>query len=203
MTGFNPKDPEHQTGNYIQDPGRYVVNVESFHRHRTKKDQQAIVCRCVVLIGPKTGAELSRMFMLEGGGTRWTADLFNAVGCDNITDIMNDVEMSMGLGRRPFAAQCDWGDEVPGKTRQDGSPMRYMEIKESFPIDTNEQMELQRINYIAGMQPGTTIVTEKRQRDDGPRDDVPHPADMADDGPQQGGDWGPPGDDYENDEPPF
>lgn len=204
---FDPKDPKHQQGNFIQEPGRYVVEIVAFHRWQTRKSEQAFVAHCKVLLGPKTGAELTRMFMLEGRGTGWTADLFNAVGCNSIQDVMNDVEMSLALGHRPFAAQCDWGDPVPGKTRKGtNEPMRYMELHNALPIDNAEQSELQRNNYRPGIQPGTSILVDPPEKKSqstnaGPRDDVPHPADMADQeqqgGPQQGGGWGgpPPPDD--------
>lgn len=197
--GFDPKDPEHQKGNFIDKPGRYVCHIETFHRHETRKGQQAIVAHCKVLLGDRKDAEINRMFMLEGGGTRWTADLFNAIGSDGVNDVMDDVEMSLQLGRRPFAAQCDWGNPVQGKTRKGSNePLRYMEIQEIFPIDNNEQMALQNVSYYPGIQAGTSIVTEKVKKESaGPQDDVPHPADR-DDGPSQAGSWGsspPPRDD--------
>lgn len=187
-TGFNPSDEQHQGGGFLKEPGRYVMHVVEFSRYTTQKGDAAIITQCEVLTGDSKGAKVSRMFMLTGGGTRWFADLLKAVNVEYLEDIYNDLDVSRAIGNRPFAADCGWGEKMRN------SEKRFMEMTEIFPIDPPERSELQVSGYRAGVN--ASICVEKKQKSSsGPRDDVPHPAEGADDGPQPASNYQPPDDD--------
>lgn len=203
MPSFNPKDPEHQQSQFIKEPGRYVFMITKYERKRTQKGDAAIICECEVLLGQCRDQTIRRMFLMEGRGTRWFADLLNAIDVTELNDYMDDVELSLAIGRRPFAASVDRGDPHPTKKDREGNPLRYMEIQEVFPINQQEQRELQRNNFVPRIKAGTVIAGEleskKKRNDTPPEDDTPHPADRDDDGGgmRQAGEYVPsdPGDD--------
>lgn len=186
MPSFNPKDPEHQSLAFIKDPGRYVFMITKYQRKETRNGDQAIITECEVLLGPASGLTIRRLFMMEGKGTRWFADLLNSVEVVELRDYMDDVELSLAIGRRPFAARVDRGDPHPTKKDKEGKPLRYMEIQDVFPITGEEARELQRNNFMARIQAGTSIAGEleskKKQSSDPRDDDSPHPADRDDGG---------------------
>jgi hypothetical protein len=203
MPSFNPKAEEHQGSKFIKDPGRYVFMITKYERKQTKKGDEAIVAECEVLLGECREQTIRRMFLMEGKGTRWFADLLNALDVVELRDYMDDVELSLALGRRAFAAQVERGDPHPTKKDREGKPLRYMEIQEVFPINQQEVRDLQRQNFLPGIQAGTTINGElesrKKRNSEPPDDDTPHPADRDDEGGgmRQAGDYVPsdPGDD--------
>ena len=195
MVSFNPKDPEHQQSAFIKEPGRYVFAVVAIKRFTTGRGDESIITMCECVLGPHTKNTIRRLFMMEGKGTRWFADLLNASGCTYLNDTMDDAELSAAIGRRPFAADCAKGDPHPTKTdRRTGEPVRYMEIMEVFPTDNREHAELQRNGFVFGVPKGSSIVVEEFEQDHD-RQDRPRPASGYEgggnnDGQRQAGRWG-------------
>ncbi len=198
MGSFDPQDPEHQKSAFIKEPGRYVFAVMAIQRKITRNKDESIWTICECLLGPQVGSKIRRLFMMEGKGTRWFADLLNASGCTYLNDTMDDAELSAAIGRRPFAADCAKGDPHPTKTdRRTGEPVRYMEIMEVFPTDNREQEDLQRNGFVFGIPKGSSIVVEEFEQDRD-RQEKPRPASGygGNYGQRQGGRWddGPPSD---------
>ncbi len=180
-TSFNPKDEDHNPPRFVDRPGRYVVQIVDGFPYSTERGQAAVVCALEVLMGESKDRRVSRLFMLEGGGTRWFADLLRAVRCEIITDLDDKTEVSRAIGFKPFAVMCRFGRVVKDPDGQprlgpDNEPRRYMEVAEIYPINTSERKVLVENGYHA--QSIDAVIRERNKDADGQpsfngEDDIP------------------------------
>lgn len=148
MTAFDANSQENNPSQPIARSGRHIVRVTSAYRMRSaaKKDA-AIVVSMEGCVGEETGRTINRMFMCEGAGIRWFANLLRALHTPKLEDIFSDAELSTALTRMPIVVACAWG-----KTRVDDSnnalldefdkPLRYLEVRDVYGCTP---VEMQRI----------------------------------------------------------
>ena len=146
-TAFDATAPENNPAQNIDKPGRHVVEAVEAFRLNTKGGD-AIVVRAESLLGECKGKRVSRLLMIEGKGTRWLANLLQAVNNPQIEDIQSDAEVSKALTRAPFAVTCAWGrvvvdDNKEPRLDEHNNKIRYMEVREIYPITQRERETLQ------------------------------------------------------------
>ena len=177
MTAFDATAPEHNPPQTVQTPGRHVVDAVEAFRLPTKGGA-SIVVRTEVLLGDCKGQRVGRLCMIEGNGTRWFANLLKSTGQTKLQDINSDAEVSKALTSRPFAVSCAWGRTVKDKNGEtqlgpDNKPIRYMEIRDFYPISEKERAALRADGYKPSERVDLFVEAPSKDSDAGGGDYVP------------------------------